>query len=121
MNSVEYEYLRKNGFQNHGLSDMVSSNIILDGKQTNEFHDERQLAFLKTQFGEDFKYIVDMKILVKFFGAHEYDVSLKWTVETGYGDIEKHESNISGEDLYNLISQVIVIAKTFEYDLKCEE
>lgn len=112
MNALDFEYLKNNGFKQEGTN-MVSSKVISDREFVKDgFRDERQLAFIRTQFADGIgKYIVDMKIVVEFVNDLEYDVSVEWQYENGYGDTESESSTICGEDVYDLVSQAIVTAR----------
>jgi hypothetical protein len=112
MNALDFEYLKNNGFKQEGTN-RVSSKVISDREFVNDgFRDEKQLAFIRTQFADGIgKYIVDMKIVVEFVNDLECDVSVEWQYENGYGDIVGESSTIGGEDVYDLVSQAIVTAR----------
>jgi hypothetical protein len=112
MNALDFEYLKNNGFKQEGTN-RVSSKVISDREFAKDgFNDEKQLAFIRTQFAECIgKAIVDMKIVVKFVNGLEYDVSVEWQYENGYGDIVSESNMFGGDDLYDLVSQAIVTAK----------
>ena len=111
MNSLEFDYLKNNGFQSEG-ADKVVAYVVKDGEIVKDgFKDARQMAYIKARFGEDFlKYVTDMRIEVKFVGS-DYDVVLEWASVNGYGDHVTGESFVGGEDVYDLISQAIVLAR----------
>jgi len=113
MNALEYEYLQRNNFKKHG--DHLISIVVENGQFLGEhgFHDEKQIAFIKTQFADGFErhYLEDICIVVKPVNQSEYDVSLKWSLTDEYGDSRSYESSIGGDDLYDLVSQAIVLAR----------
>ena len=107
MNSLEFDYLKRNNFKKCDYNDIVASDVIRNSQFVDDgFKDEKQIAFIKAQFGEDFtKKVTGMRIIVKFIGNLEYDATLEWTTDEG-----THTSCIGGEDLYGLVSQAIVLA-----------
>lgn len=109
MNSLELKYLKENNFRK--TTDGRLSAIIMENGNyalpENGFHDSRQIAIINVQFGRDLDKIQDMSVEVKQVGDAEYDVCLKWISQD---DVNEHVSQISGEDLYCLVSQAIVLA-----------
>ncbi len=109
MNSLELKYLKENNFRK--MPDGRLSAIIMENGNfvlpENGFHDSRQIAMVNVQFGRDIDKMQDMSVEVKQVGDAEYDVCLKWISQD---DANEHVSQISGEDLYCLVSQAIVLA-----------
>lgn len=114
MKASEFEYLKRNGF--NGESDgTICSTVIADSKFSEDgFKDAKQLSFIRTQFGDLLeKYVREMKIIVESLSDFsEYQVTLQWTYLDGYGDYVTKQSSIGGENIYDLVSQAIVLAKT---------
>ena len=123
MNSLELKYLKENNFRK--MPDGRLSAIIMENGNfalpENGFHDSRQIAIVNAQFGRDLDKMQDMSIEVKQVSDDEYDVCLKWIsrddVNPHIGKSKslkplsnEHVSQISGEDLYCLVSQAIVLA-----------
>ena len=119
MNELEARYLKDNCFFLNEKGEYVSN--IIDEKiwcYENEFGglcDYKHIDFIKIQFGEKLlNKIEKMKITVREVGMHEFDVKLEWMYEGGKN---WNESSISGEGLYELVSQAIVLASIYDFSL----
>lgn len=110
MNTLERLYLKDNHFNFDETSGKHVSVVMENGSfalPENGFHDGRQLAIIKAQFGDELDRLQDMSIEVEPLNGVEFDVCLKWGFQN---DMHGHMSQISGEDLYSLVSQAIVLA-----------
>ena len=115
MRKLELDYLKRNCFRlcdskEGSKSTEYYSEIISDGCQVSAFMDQRQLALIQAQFGDSYKRIENMIVFVKPVNDSELDVSLHWKMK---GIDDEMYSSISGEGLYELVSQAIVLAEDY--------
>jgi len=108
MNKLEMEYLRRNGFKKVADGTYVTT-VIGDAKEGEFFTDRKQSALIKLWFESSKDGIQEMKIEVREINAYEFDVSLLWSTMKD-GEVIHHKSVIGGEDLYDQVSQAIVLA-----------
>ena len=116
MNELEARYLKENHFSSY--KNEYTSTVILNYVWANElenvngFCDEKQIGFIKVQFGDLLKKISGMGITVRHITLNEYEVKLSWHAD---GQDEWQESSISGEGIYELVSQAIVLADVYNF------
>ena len=117
MNELELRYLKKNNFSKYldgEYTSYVIQNYVLADSLDNVhgFCDEKQIGLIKVQFAELYPRISWMKITVRHINLGDYEVKLTWQID---GKKEEDESSISGEGLYELISQAIVLANVNDF------
>lgn len=116
MNELEARYLKENHFfsyKNEYTSCVIQNYVWANElKNVNGFCDEKQIGFIKVQFSDLLKKISGMSITVRHITLNEYEVKLSWHVD---GQDEWQESSISGEGIYELISQAIVLADIYNF------
>ena len=105
MGMLETEYLKKNNFIKENDGRYVSKVIEGGSLVENGFSDKRQIGIIKAQFGDSLNDVEDMSLSAIPLGFSEFDVELWW--RSGGAD---HMSTISGDGLYELVSQAIVLA-----------
>lgn len=110
MQKLEIEYLNRNGFKPIGDGKSFES-WMMDGFKMldNGFCDKRQRRLVHAQFGEKFEDVEKLGFVVRPVNDSEYDVSMTWCTRKGV-ELRWHSSTIGGEDLYDLVSQSIVLA-----------
>lgn len=118
MNQLETRYLKENNFRSYE-KDKYTSYVMQDGTWSKDlqnikgFCDEKQIEFIKVQFGEKLLgRISSMQIVVRHISLSEYEVKLIWRITAEKDD---RESSISGEGIYELVSQAIVLADVDEF------
>ena len=118
MNQLEARYLKENNFRSYEkgkyTSDVKQGDTwCKDLENIKGFCDEKQLEFIKVQFGEKLlKRISSMQIVVRHINLSEYEVKLIWRITA---DKDDRESSISGEGIYERVSQAIVLADVDEF------
>ncbi len=110
MQKLEIEYLKRNGFKLVGKDGGFESWMIDEFKLVDEgFSDKRQRSLVHAQFGDRIQDVERLGFMVKPVNEREYDVTMHWLYRDGAKSVI-HSSTIGGEDLYDLVSQAIVLA-----------
>lgn len=125
MNELERRYLKENHFLKNP-DGSYSANLIVGhefcyrDRPDTSFRDEKQIKFLETQFGDKLNDVRTMIITIKHIQMSEFDVKLEWQTDVknknNEGEWYEHDSSITGEGLYELISQAIVLADVNEFN-----
>ncbi len=111
---LDLEYLKRNFFRiddGRYISDVMGNGRFLNGEC---FSDRRQRAIMQAQFGDRLSDVEDIRLTVKPATDYEFDVEMLWHWKDG----RLCRSSVSGEDLYGLISQAVVLANVEDFNPK---
>ncbi len=116
MKTLDWKYIAKNNFKQIGAIAYCATVDLGNTPQADAFQDSRQIAIIKAWFGDILEKITSMKLFIEpcMSSEDEFNVRLEWMTKDASGKEVAHTNSIGGEDLYSLISQVIVTAQTDE-------